>query len=234
MSLWSPPPRERGVELLDDPEASDDDRAAAMQDLARSNRLFGGTDAVRAAMRDVWPTLPRNATLLDVGTGMGDIPRALCLAATSVGAGLRTVGVDHSPFQVTLARPHLDHAVAGSALAIPFADGAVDVVTCSQLLHHFFDEEPKRLIAEMHRVSRDWVVISDLYRSRIAGKSFQLAAWVLGFNIVTRQDGVQSVKRGFTADELDRLVFEATGVRPTIRHSRFWRLTATWRKSPVR
>jgi SAM-dependent methyltransferase len=196
-----------------------------MRDLERSNRLFGGTHAVRRAMRDVWPTLPHTAMLLDVGTGMGDIPRALAARGA-----VRTVGVDASPFQALLAQPHVDHAVAGSALALPFADGAADVVTCSQLLHHFFDEEPMRLIAELHRVSRDWIVVSDLCRSRTAGMAFRFASWLLGFHVVTRRDGVQSVKRGFTADELGRLVEAATGVRPVVRRSRFWRLTATWRK----
>ena len=233
MSYWTPP-RHRGVEILDDPEAADDDRHAAMRDLARSNRLFGGTDAVRGAMRGIWPTLPRAATLLDVGTGMGDIPTALGMTATAFGVELRTIGVDYSPFQATLARPHVDHAVSGSALALPFRDDTVDVVTCSQLLHHFFDDEPRRLVAELHRVSRDWIVIADLHRSRIAGRAFGVAAWLLGFNPVTRQDGVQSVKRGFTANELNRLVEDTTGIRPTLRYSRFWRLTATWRKTPVR
>jgi SAM-dependent methyltransferase len=231
---WWTPPRQRGVELLDDPNTDDDRRASAMRDLERSNRLFGGTQAVRAALRDVWSTLPRAATLLDVGTGMGDIPRELGVTSSSLGIGLRIVGVDASPFQATLAQPHVDHVVAGSALALPFADAAADVVTCSQLLHHFFDDEPKRLISELHRVSRDWIVVSDLYRSRTAKSAFRFASWALGFHIVTRQDGVTSVMRGFTPDELGGLIEESTGVRPSVRRSKFWRLTATWRKTSVR
>ena len=226
--------RERGVEILDDPRTSESDRAGAMRDLERSNRLFAGTRAVQRAMRPIWPTLPPTATLLDVGTGMGDIPQALASEAVSRDRALRTVGVDSVPYQIQLARPRIEHAVVGDALALPFADDSVDVVTCSQVLHHFFDDDPRRLIAELHRVSRDWVVISDLRRSVLAAMGFALATKVLGFHWITLADGRASIKRGFLPDELDRLVFDATGVRPTVRRGRFWRLTATWRKSSGR
>jgi SAM-dependent methyltransferase len=226
---WPAPPRRRGVEQLDDPRTSDSDRAASMQDLARSNRLFGGTHAIREALRDTWMTLPPRPTLLDVGTGMGDIPRAIAAERD-----IRTVGVDSVPFQATLARPHVDHAVAGNALALPFADGCADIVTCSQVLHHFFDDDPRRLVAELHRVSRDWIIISDLRRSWFAAWGFVFSGMVLRFHPITAFDGWTSIMRGFTADELSRLVTEVTGVRPTVRHSRFWRLTATWRKPSVR
>ena len=226
--------RKRGVEILDDPRTSDADRSAAMRDLERSNRLFAGTRAVLRAMRPAWSTLPPDATLLDVGTGMGDIPQALVKEAAGRGIMVRTIGVDSVPYQVQLARHLVDHSVVGNALALPFADDSADVVTCSQVLHHFFDDDPWRLIAELHRVSRDWVVISDLRRSFLAAMGFGLATKVLGFHWVTMADGLTSIRRGFLADELDQMIFDATGVRPTVRSSRFWRLTATWRKSSGR
>lgn len=232
-TFWVPK-RGRGFEFLDDPATPDDDRRAAMSDLVRSNRLFQGTHAVRSALRAAWPTLPPDATLIDVGTGMGDIPRELVTEGAAHGVQLRTIGVDSVPYQALLADSRLSHAVAGDALALPFADNSADVVTCSQVLHHFFDSDLRRLIGELHRVSRDWVVISDLRRSFLAAAGFGLVTRFLGFHVLTVLDGATSVKRGFLPDELDQLVLDATGVRPTVRSSRFWRLTATWRKSSVR
>jgi SAM-dependent methyltransferase len=234
MGMLTPPARRRGTELLDDPKTGDDDRERAMRDLARSNRLFQGTASVARALRDVWPMLPARATLLDVGTGMGDIPAAVATDARRRGVTLSTVGVDSVPHQATLARPRVTHAVAGDALALPFADRSADVVTCSQVLHHFFDDEPRALIAELHRVSRDWIVVAELRRNRLAALGFRLASRVFGFHPITRADGVASIHRGFTAAELDRLVTEVTGVRPVVRQGIFWRLTATWRRPPVR
>lgn len=235
MSFWSTPPRQRGVEILDDPRTSDDDRGEAMSYLPWSNTLFGGSRAVLRVMPAALAELRDGATLLDVGTGMGDIAGIVAfMARHRYGVTLRTIGLDSIPLQADLARAQVEHAIVGDALSLPLATGSIDVVLCSQTLHHFFDGDAATLIRELHRVARGWVVISDLRRSRMAAAGFSIAARLLRFPAITRVDGVTSVMRGFTDDELSRLVLDATGVRPTVRRSRFWRLTAMWRKSSVR
>jgi 2-polyprenyl-3-methyl-5-hydroxy-6-metoxy-1,4-benzoquinol methylase len=112
---------------------------------------------------------------------------------------------------------------------LPLADRSVDVVTCSQLLHHFEDAEIPVILRELDRVAREWVVISDLRRSWLAACGFWLVSWPLGFHRVTRHDGTLSVLRGFTADELARHVLGATGRRADIRRHLGFRLTAAWR-----
>lgn len=222
---WLTPRRRRGVELLDLPETPDAVREAAMGDVERSNALFGGTRAVVRAVRRVAAMLPRaNPIVLDVATGTGDIAATVRRNAPH----WTVIGLDRSPALVALARARLDGAVAGDALGLPFADRSVDVVTCSQALHHFFDDDARRLVAELHRVARGYVVVSDIRRSRLAAAGFWIASVALRFHPVTRRDGVTSVFRGFTADELRALIREVTGVTPEVRRGMFWRLTATW------
>lgn len=221
----TPPHRRRGVELLDLPETPDAVREAAMRDVERSNALFGGTRAVVRAVRRVAATLTRaNPIVLDVATGTGDIAAAV----RRIAPGWTVVGLDRSRSLAATARARLDGAVAGDALRLPFADRSMDVVTCSQALHHFFDEDARRLVAELHRVARGHVVVSDIRRSRVAAAGFWIASLVLRFHPVTRRDGVTSVFRGFTAGELGALIREVTGVTPEVRGGIFWRLTATW------
>jgi SAM-dependent methyltransferase len=124
--------------------------------------------------------------------------------------------------------------VVGDALRLPVADDSVDVVLCSQLLHHFAEADARRLVAELHRVSFGWVVISDLRRSWLAAGGFWVASVALRFHPVTRHDGVTSVLRGFTARELESLVQETTGAAPEVRHGAFWRISATWSKTADR
>src|SRR5438552_13839545 len=79
-----------GTELLDDPRADAVLVGRQLRDIARLNALFGGTRAVvrelvplfRAAARDAGCGM-RDArwTLLDVGSGSGDIARAAVAAA---------------------------------------------------------------------------------------------------------------------------------------------------------
>ena len=71
------PPRQRGVELLDDPLVDPAIALRSLRDVALSNRLFGGVSAVLAELRPLFrDARARGATLslLDVGTGLGDIP----------------------------------------------------------------------------------------------------------------------------------------------------------------
>ena len=227
MRGWFTPRRRRGVELLDDPAVDPAVRARAMKDLARSNRYFGGTRVVVRAI-DRLPALPARTTILDVGTGSGDIAAALERWAHARGQTVSVIGIDLTPSLLThgRARP----VVAGDAMRLPLRDASVDVVVCSQLLHHFAGADAERLVAELDRVSREWVVVADLRRSLLAAAGFWISATALRFHRITRADGVTSVMRGFTPEELCRLVRQVTGVDPAIQRGLFWRLVATWRR----
>jgi SAM-dependent methyltransferase len=233
MPSWWTPARRRGVEILDDPATPNDVRERAMRDIARANVLFGGTRSVLVGLRKALGHLPSTAVLLDVGTGRADIAVAAEREARSAHVALFAIGMDISEQSARAAQRHLGGAVVGSALRIPLDDESVDVITCSQLLHHFVESDARQLIAELHRVARGWVVISDLRRSWFAAGGFWLASVLLGFHGVTRADGVTSVLRGFTGPELSALVRDVTGVTPHLRHGAFWRLSATWSKTRV-
>ena len=225
------PARRRGVELLDDPAIPVEVRQLAMADLVRSNRLFGGTRAALRAVRSVIRRLPASATLLDVGTGLADIPAEVQREARRAGVTLQVLGLDVSESLLRAIGPRLTGAIAGDARRLPLADSSVDVVICSQLLHHFEEDDAREVIAELHRVSKGWVIVSDLRRSWLAAGGFWLASHALRFHAVIRNDGVASVLRGFTQSELASLVSAAVGTAPAVRRGAFWRLSATWSKS---
>ena len=226
MPGWLTPARRRGVELLDDPATADEVRERAMADVARSNALFGGSRAVARALRHALRA-DRPMLLLDLGTGTADIPARI----TKRHPDVAVVGLDRSLPLLRAARSRLRAAVAGSVLQLPLDDASVDVVVCSQLLHHFQEREAVTLVREAHRVARAWIVISDIRRSWIAAGGFWLASTALRFHPVTRHDGVVSVLRGFTAAELRALIRQAVGADPSIEHGMFWRLTAVWPKA---
>ncbi|NUQ13536.1 MAG: methyltransferase domain-containing protein [Gemmatimonadaceae bacterium] len=221
------PARRRGVEILDverDPAL----QRRSHRDIALANRLFGGAHAVEA---EVLPFLEPGlspVTLLDVGTGTGDIPERLRRAAAARGVRLEVFGLDGRAELVAATREWPVHGVCGDALALPFTDRAFDVVVASQVLHHFTAADAERALREMHRVARRRVVVADLQRSWVAVAGLWLVSFPLGFHRVSRHDGVVSILRGFEVDELRGIVRRAVGVEPVVRHRRGWRLTASW------
>ena len=225
------PVRRRGHEILDAPDVDPALVERSLRDVALANRLFGGARAVLAELAPLFATLAARggeATLLDVGTGLGDIPAAARAAAARRGLALRTVGLDAAEELARACRGRTDLSLCASALALPLRSSSVDVVTCSQVLHHFADADARLLIAEMHRVARVAVVISDLRRGWAPAAGIWLASFPLGFHPVSRHDGVVSVLRGFTGAELRDHVRAATGRTPRIAHHPIARVTASW------
>ena len=225
---WLTPARRRGVELLEEPGVDAELLRRSLSDVARANRLFGGARAVLAELELVLPDLPRDATLLDVGTGIGDIPARATALASRRGIRLTTIGLDGAEALAAASRARTTAAACADARRLPFADRSIDVVTCSQVLHHFADDDARVVLREMHRVARVRVIVADLRRSWLAAAGIWAASFPLGFHPVSRHDGVVSVLRGYTSRELRGLVQAALGTPPVVRHRLGYRITASW------
>jgi len=180
--------------------------------------------------------MPRQATLLDVGTGAGDIPRRVADAAARHGVRLTTIGLDVMAVLTTAPRDTGVANLGGDARALPLADRSVDIVICSQVLHHFFDGETAQVLRELDRVARLRVIVADLQRSRLAAAGIWLASFLLAFHPVSRHDGVVSVMRGFRPAELRAVIRSALGRDGEVHTHCGFRVAAAWtpeRRVPV-
>jgi ubiquinone/menaquinone biosynthesis C-methylase UbiE len=204
------------TELLDGPL---DDRAALisnLRDLARLNRLTGGTRLSIAAIRELaGGELP--PSILDVGAGGADIPAAILAAAQRDGGEVRVTAVDSRAEVLeaaTTARPalartaRLELAVADGR-RLPYPDAAFDVVHASLVLHHLDPGDGVAFLVELRRVARVGVVLNDLVRSRLAWLGAWLVVHALGTSRYTRNDGPLSVRRAYTEPELRDLIAAA-------------------------
>jgi SAM-dependent methyltransferase len=94
---------------------------------------------------DLFVAWAEGETALDVATGGGHVARRLREA------GFKVVTTD--------AAPGMQPDVISRGEDIPFADASFDVVTCRVAAHHF--DDPGEALAEMARVSRALVLMSD-------------------------------------------------------------------------
>lgn len=222
------PPRKRGVEILDLPDVDPRVVTRSLADVARANALFGGKSSALDELESALGELPANAILLDVGTGLGDIPCAARQRAQERGVRLTTIGLDAAVELARASRGSIDLSVCGDALHLPFADKSVDLVMCSQVLHHFSCSDAAVVIREMNRVARVRVIVSDIRRSWLAAAGLWLVSFPLRFHAVSRHDGVVSVMRGFTPQELSDTVQDAIAWRPLAHRRRGFRVTTSW------
>lgn len=226
----------RSEELLDDPRADAGHVVASLRDIARINRAFGGAAAAVQRLDEFLAATPAGGTvsLLDVGTGAGDIPRAVRTRAERRGIALRIIGLERIPAAAREAARGGDlDAVVADGGCLPFADASVDLVLCAKLLHHLPGEPGRRLLREMDRVARLGVVVADIRRSAVAAAGIWLASFPMRFHLATRRDSVISVFRGFSSVEL-RDVCRGAGITAQVKRHPGWNLTAAWRPQGAR
>ncbi len=220
-----------GHEVLDEPGVSGELVARSHGDIARANALFGGTRAVVARTRAIAHTLPPAPLVVDVGAGTGDILDAVCHALRQTGRRPRPVAIDVAVALAPAVRLRGSWFICGSILELPLPTASADLVIASQVVHHFPPDALHSVIAELNRVARHAVLISDLRRSWLAAAGLWITSFPLGFHPVSRHDGVVSVLRGFAPDELRSAVREATGAAADVRTHLGWRVTADWHPS---
>ena len=231
MTFASPlAPSPVGVELLDDPAADPATVAESLRNIARANRWFGGAAAVRhglaRALAGVQPG--STITLADLGTGLGDLPRAAARWAARHGVRLVGVGLERSPVAARLALAGGVPCAVACAGAPPFREKSVDVVLVSQVAHHLADESAVRLFQACDRLASRAVIIADLRSGLLGPLAFWVGARALAFDPVTVADGMTSLRRGYSVDRL-RGLLAAAGVHAFVERRPGYRLVATWR-----
>jgi SAM-dependent methyltransferase len=205
-------------ELLDGPLDDPATLRGNLRDLARVNRLLGGTTLSIRAIEALAGDL-RDLTVLDVGTGAGDIPVALLEHAARTGRAWRVTGVDSRP-EVLAAAAALDPRLTatpgltlhiGDGASLAFDDAAFDVAHASLVAHHLDPLGVDRLLREMARVARVGIVLNDVVRGRWALAGAWTLTRVATRNRYTRNDATLSVRRAYTRAEL-RAMLGAAGL----------------------
>jgi hypothetical protein len=218
-----------GRELLDDPGADPVAVATSLGNVARANHWFGGRAAVRYALGELLRRVRpgRILTLLDIGTGVGDLPADARAWAARRGISLVPLGLERSRVAARLAAEAGIPTAVGCLGTLPVARRGVDIVLLSQVAHHFAPDAAVALFRAASEAARFGVVVADLRRSALAVPLFRLGATALRFDPETRADGVTSIRRGYTADELATILRRA-GVVAHIRRRPGFRLAAWW------
>jgi ubiquinone/menaquinone biosynthesis C-methylase UbiE len=216
MALWTRLPRAEGaVEMIDGP-APLAELQECLSDVARLNAFFGGRFLTLLHVKRLAARLPsgRALTVLDVGTGGGDVPRSIVRWARRVRRPIRVFALDRDPATARVAQSLASHypeivILQGDAVDLPVRSGSVDVVISSLTLHHLDEAAAVRHLAEMDRAARRGIVVNDLARSRTAYALVWLVTRLFTRNRMSRHDGPMSVQRAYVRDEVRALCEKA-------------------------
>jgi SAM-dependent methyltransferase len=203
------PPRSVELELLDQSDLSPRELSTSLRDVGRLNRWFGGTRAVVAEVGRVCKErgLAGRVSVLDIGTGGADIPRALVGWGQRRGITFEIVACDRHEQVVALAAEFSSGhesitVLRADALAPPFLHRSFDFVTCSLLIHHMEEDEVISLLEKLRHLPRHAVIACDLERSDRGRAGVWLATRLVCRSRLSRHDGPLSVLRSYTLEEL--------------------------------
>jgi len=200
-------------EILDSDACSPADVEISMRDIGRVNRWFGGVATTQTMVeRVVRAAGLKHVSLLEVAAGSGEVPEIVQRRLARRGIALDVTLLDRALSHL----PPRHHAVVADALAMPFGDGAFDLVSCSLFAHHLDAAQLAAFVREALRVSRRAVLINDLVRHPLH-LALAFAGYPLMRSRVAWLDGLTSVRRAYIPDEIRGVVSSAfpAGTAPT-------------------
>ncbi|MBI2180865.1 MAG: methyltransferase domain-containing protein [Deltaproteobacteria bacterium] len=209
-----------------------------LRNLRIINRRLGNyRNVVRGLNRLVGAQKIGRFSLLDVGTGSGDVPARITDWAQQRGIKTSIVALEPEPVTAQVAAtltnppfiPLLQwgkacpeqsrregdfrrcgiSVVRGDGMAPPFRAASFDFVLASQLLHHFSEDQIIRLLRIWSPLARRAIIVSDLVRHPLAYYGIRLLTKLCTRNAMTRTDAPLSVARAFTLAEWRALLREA-------------------------
>ena len=165
----------------------------------------------------------RELRIIDIGSGGGDISRAIARWAREDDVPVRVVALDADPRATEWAREQPGPATVayrtGMSADVAESGERFDVVVSNHLLHHLTDPEMDALMNDSERLLSEGglALHSDIERSRLAYGLFAAATWPLQPTVLAgsfiRPDGLTSIRRSYTADELRARVRDGWTVR---------------------
>lgn len=200
--------RSTKLERIDTGDYTPEEYKRFLREIAFINKYLGDRRALKKTLfREIKRAGLSEFSVLDVGSGSGELLRATADFARHSGRKAALAGIDLNAISADTTRsmsleyPEIT-SVRGDAFELPFADGSFDYAISSLFFHHLSDEQIPQALREMSRAARRGVFVIDLHRHRAAHVLYRL--FCLGFRIspLVTQDGSLSILKGFRPGEL--------------------------------
>ena len=197
------------TENIDHPDIDAPKLKRTYQQLEGVNRLFLNTRQIyQAIIKPTTRACEQPISVLDVGCGGGDVLISLTSYFEADGIPVRGTGIDPDPRAIEFAdsrnQTRSCRFLCASAADMRGSDEKYDVVISSHVVHHLPAEELPQFLEDLKCLAFRCAVVLDIRRSDLSYGLFRTFGSLLFPDSYTVVDGLTSIKRSYTPQEVGR------------------------------
>lgn len=152
----------------------------------------------------------RTYSLLDIGFGGGDVPISLAKWAIQDRIKLNITAIDTDPRALEFVQKNYPEGLIKwrhvSSTDLALKRERYDFVVSNHVLHHLKPDQLSKLFKEARELATLKVLFNDIERSDIGYSLFNVFSRFLFRRSFITEDGLTSIKRSFTRQELVQIV----------------------------
>lgn len=199
--------RTQEVELMDDFNLHGEELQYALDKIAKINHFLGGNQLTLKGIKKLLPKTFTNLTIVDVGCGNGDMLRYIADYGKKNNLSFTLLGIDANKNTIKYAKesstnyPNISYKCL-DIFSEPYKEVKADIILTTLTLHHFKNTEIESLVPVFMKQATLGIIINDLHRSKIAYRLFETLCFLFRWSYITKHDGLISILRGFTKEDL--------------------------------
>ncbi|MBX9852429.1 MAG: methyltransferase domain-containing protein [Cytophagaceae bacterium] len=218
--------RSTTTEIMDDLDCKGEVVVQTLRELEFINEWLGGNNVTLGALKKCvqqidGENLTKPLHISDLGCGSGDMLKLIAKKARRENYKVELTGVDANPFIIDYAKKHSEKFpeikyIDANVFSEKFKNEKFDIVNCTLFCHHFTNQELTDLLSQLRKQCRHAVIINDLHRHWLAYHSIKFLTQLFSKSAMVKNDAKLSVLRGFTKDELKKIIQDTGFSRYTI------------------
>jgi len=199
------------AEEMDDFSLHGEELESTLSSLSKINKYLGNSSTVVNCLKPIIRQSQATLRIVDLGCGGGDLLRELAEFAIENKHELSLIGIDGNQNIISRASkkyesiPFLKFQSA-DILSSNFDLLECDILISSHFMYHFTDKDLINFLLKHKHSVKSKIIFSELQRSVISYRLFQLLAFCLSFPKMIMSDGLKAISRSFRKRELLRIL----------------------------
>jgi 2-polyprenyl-3-methyl-5-hydroxy-6-metoxy-1,4-benzoquinol methylase len=218
-------------ELMDDLTMASNALAQNLKELGFINKYLGGNAITISGIKQLLQgQKPSPLSILDIGCGGGQMLETIAIWGKKENIATKLIGLDANEFMLNYAKEHqkalpsIKYLKADAFDLGTYQSVRPDIATATLFCHHFKEQQLVNLFTALNKHCSIGFVINDLHRHWLAYYAIKYLTALFSKSYLVKNDAPLSVARGFTKNELVKILANA-GIR---NYSIQWRWAFRW------